>query len=71
METKDLDLIQHDFSTGWPSAENLFYVCLLCNQAIPSRKDGKCACGNVFVDAGSGRAGALDVKEVALAKRRL
>ena len=60
--------IEHDFSTGWPAAEDLFYECQLCGVRLSSIQDGECTCGNVFVDASGGRAGADDDLKVRLVK---
>jgi hypothetical protein len=61
--------VPHDFGTGWPSGEELFYECLKCGVIIPSTQDGQCECGGVYVDAGYGRAGADDISQVRLLKR--
>ncbi|MBL0871332.1 MAG: hypothetical protein IBJ18_12230 [Phycisphaerales bacterium] len=44
--------------SSWPSGDCIFYKCLACNDVIESNKSGQCTCGNVYVDAECGRAGA-------------
>ena len=60
---------QHDFRTGWPSGDDLFYECQKCGEVVPSTQDGQCKCGNVYVDAGYVRAGAIDESLVRLVKK--
>lgn len=66
---EDLIYLEHDFATGWPSADDLFYQCQKCGELIASTQDGQCKCGNVYFDAGYGRAGAADESKVRLVKK--
>ena len=66
---KDIIYLQHDFATGWPSGDDLYYECEKCGQLIPSTQDGQCKCGNVYVDVGYGRAGAADQSKVRLVRK--
>ena len=65
---KNLIYLSHDFATGWPSGDELFYECQKCHTLVLSTQDGQCKCGNVYVDTGYGRAGATDETKVRLVK---
>jgi hypothetical protein len=66
---KGLTYLPHDFSTGWPLADDLFYECQKCGTVVPSTQGGQCKCGNIYVDVGYGRAGAADEAKVRLVKK--
>jgi hypothetical protein len=33
---KHLIYLSHDFATGWPSGDDLFYECQKCGALVPS-----------------------------------
>jgi len=49
--------IDFDPRKGYPAGPDLFYECGICGDVIPSMPDNAaaCRCGNVLVDADSGR----------------
>ena len=62
--------VDFDPKQGWPSGANLFYECKKCGGIVSSIKDGECLCGNLYVDASSGRAGASDESQVRMYKQK-
>ncbi|HXR03249.1 MAG TPA: hypothetical protein VN836_00900 [Verrucomicrobiae bacterium] len=51
-------IYQHfDPANGYPVGNDLYYECLTCGNVIPStsKKNVRCACRNVAIDAAAGR----------------
>lgn len=57
-----------DPKKGWPNGIDIYYECMICGDFVHSTEDDECRCRNVFVDAGSGRAGAKREVEVKVVK---
>lgn len=60
--------IPFDPALGWPNAEDLYYECLICGDFVHSSEDDECKCGNMYVDAAAGRAGARSEQKIRLIK---
>ena len=57
-----------DRAKQYPASKNLFYECPVCGNAIPSlpKKSVSCKCGNILIDADSGRVEIRDRAKVRL-----
>jgi len=60
--------VTFDPSLGWPNGSDLYYECLICGDIVRSSEEDECRCGNIYVDAAAGRAGAKRGQEVRLLK---
>lgn len=60
--------LEYNFQSGWPSGTDLYYECEKCFALVLSTESTQCECGNVYVDAQAGRAGAGDESKVRLVK---
>ncbi|MGD0351443.1 MAG: hypothetical protein ABSB84_14185 [Verrucomicrobiota bacterium] len=57
-QERETRIYQHfDPAKGYPVGNDLYYECLTCGNVIPSmsKKNVRCACRNVAIDAASGR----------------
>jgi len=64
--------VKFDPSKGYPSGKDLFYECLRCGVAIPSRPTESihCKCRNIMIDVECGRLGIDDHSKARLFRTR-
>lgn len=54
--------IEYDPLSGYPIGSDVYYICSICDQIIPSipTDNCSCTCENIFVDIDSGRVSVKD-----------
>jgi hypothetical protein len=63
-------VIPFNFSTGFPTAVDLYYECLICGDMVQSHPQDNthCKCENVFIDMEAGRVAVRDESQVQLVR---
>ena len=67
-----INVIDADFSHGYPTGAALFYECLACGDFVPSFPEhpAGCQCDNVLIDVDAGRLSVKDNRRIRLVELR-